>query len=269
MRCSARILSFLVAVFASASCIAVRAQPPFTTEDSDVGEKGEFAVEIVNEHDLLQRSLYPNRRQNTAFVNIEYGLTKNVEISAELPWLVIFNARGTDPRRFSGFSDLGLQLKARFRKEKEHSRWPALAAAFRIRFPTGDSVRSLGSGVTNYEFVGIAEKGVGRKVAVRMNGGILFAGNTEVGVLGITTHKGKLFSGGISVVKQYSKKLSLGAELTGVVSRNFDLSEGQLQTTMGGNYSLNKHFKLDFGVIAGRFPASPRVGGVAGLSLEF
>src|SRR5438477_12317918 len=102
---------FLVVMTVASSCTAGRAQPPFTTEDSDVGEKGEFAVEIVNEHDLLQRSLYPNRRQNTAFVNIEYGLTKNVEISAELPWLMIFNARGTDPRRFSGFSDLGLQLK--------------------------------------------------------------------------------------------------------------------------------------------------------------
>src|SRR5437762_6049910 len=114
MRCSTRILSFLVAVFASASCIAVRAQPPFTTEDSDVAEKGEFAVEIVNEHDLLQRSLYPNRRQNTAMVNVEFGLMKNVEISAEMPWLMVFNARGTDPQRIGGLSDLELQIKMRF-----------------------------------------------------------------------------------------------------------------------------------------------------------
>src|SRR5438874_12673097 len=94
----------IVVITLVSSSISARAQPPFTTEDSDVAEKGEFAVEIVNEHDLLQRSLYPHRRQNTATVNVEFGLTKNVEVSAEIPWLIIFNAPGTDPRRIGGLS---------------------------------------------------------------------------------------------------------------------------------------------------------------------
>ena len=73
----------------------------------------------------------------------------------------------------------------------------------------------------------------------------------------------------ISIIKKYCEKLSFGAELYGVVSRNFHLSQGQLQTTLGGNYSLNKHFTLDFGVIVGRYPASPRLGGLAGLTIEY
>lgn len=102
-----------------------------------------------------------------------------------------------------------------------------------------------------------------------MNLGVLFAGNTSIGVIGIRTAKGKLFSGGASIVRQFTPKLKLGAELTTVVSSSFQLSKGQLQTTIGGNYSLKKNFAIDFGFLAGRFPASPRVGGLIGFTVDF
>jgi hypothetical protein len=56
---------------------------------------------------------------------------------------------------------------------------------------------------------------------------------------------------------------------TTVVSSSFKLSEGQLQATFGGNYNLKKNFALDFGVIIGRFPASPRAGGLLGFTVDF
>jgi len=63
--------------------------------------------------------------------------------------------------------------------------------------------------------------------------------------------------------------LQLGAEVTGALTNNFQLSRGQLQTQFGGNYELGKNFTLDFGVIAGRFAASPRVGLLIGTSIDF
>jgi hypothetical protein len=53
------------------------------------------------------------------------------------------------------------------------------------------------------------------------------------------------------------------------VTSNFELSLGQLQTQFGGNYSLRKNMTLDFGLVAGRFVASPRVGAQLGVTLDF
>src|SRR5438876_3555916 len=193
-------LVFLVILLLFSGRASVHAQPPFTTEDADIADKGEWTLEIVNEYDLLQRSLRPSLRQNTFVANLEYGLTKNIEIATEVPILTIFNETGTVPRRPFGFSDVGLRVKVRFIKEKKHSRMPTVGAAFSVRFPTGNPINSLGSGVTNYLLVGIVEKSFGEKIKVRTNVGVLFAGNTEVGALGIRTVKGKLFTGGISIV---------------------------------------------------------------------
>jgi len=46
-------------------------------------------------------------------------------------------------------------------------------------------------------------------------------------------------------------------ELTGAVTSNFQLSKGQLQALAGGNYAIRKNLTLDFGLVAGRFAASP------------
>ena len=50
---------------------------------------------------------------------------------------------------------------------------------------------------------------------------------------------------------------------------NFQLSKGQLATQIGGNYMLSKRFTLAFGVIGGRFVASPRLGGLIGFAYDF
>lgn len=249
--------------------LTVLSQTPFTTDDAEVTDKGKLHFELLNEYDVLQTSLYPNLRQDVAISRFAYGLIKNVEIGVDVPIVTLFNAAGTIPRRPFGFSDIGAHVKAKLREEKEGSRLPAFAVAFNLRFPTGNAANSLGSGVTNYQLYGVAQKSVSKKTKIRANAGVLFAGNTVVGVLGIRTTKGKLFSGGISVVKQYTDKLKLGAEVTAVASSSFQLSKGQLQSTFGGNYNLKKNFALDFGLIIGHFPASPRVGGLIGFSYDF
>ncbi len=103
---------------------------------------------------------------------------------------------------------------------------------------------------------------------MRLNGGILFAGNTTTGEIGIKS-RGKVFVGGASLVKQVTPKLDLGAELTGAVTSSLKLSRGQLQTLIGGNYAVTKKMTFDFGILAGKFAASPRAGVQLGISVDF
>jgi Putative MetA-pathway of phenol degradation len=264
--CKVFISAFFMIAF---GWVSTECQTPFTTDDAEVTDKGKLHFELLNDYDLLQKALYPSLRQDTAMSSFAYGLYKNIEIGVDVPLLTIFNVRGTTPLRPFGFGDVSLHIKAKILEEKENSRMPALAAAFYIRLPTGSDAKSLGSGVTNYMIYAVAQKNLTNKTKLRLNAGTLIAGNTVIGVLGLRTAKGRLFTGGVSLVKQYNEKLRFGAEFTTVVTSSFRLSKGQLQTTIGGNYNLRKNFTLDFGVIAGRFPASPRAGLLIGFSHDF
>lgn len=250
-------------------CSTARAQLPFYTDDADTTDKGKFHFEFFNEQDILQRQLYPARRQNTANFTLNYGVTKRLEFDVNAPVLTIFNAKTSPMGNVTGNGDTQFGLKYRFHNERDHSRLPALAVVFYVEFPTGSTSKQLGSGLTDYWLYGVAQKSLTKKTIVRLNGGILFAGNESTGLIGINTTRGQVFTGNASITKDFTPKLRLGAELFGAVTNNFQLSKGQLATQVGGNYALSKRFTLAFGLLVGRFPASPRVGALVGVAYDF
>lgn len=254
-------LTFVVAATAAA-------QQPFVTDDADTTPKHHFHFEFSNQFDLLQRSSFPNLKQNTADFELDYGLFDRVEIGIEVPLLTIFNAAGTSPRRPTGIGDANLSLKYNFLREREHSRLPAMAITANLEMPTGDTKRQLGSGLADFYLNGILQKSVSKNAMLRLNGGILFSGNETTGVVGIKA-RGTVFTAGGSVVKEFSPKLKLGVELTGAVENNFQLGKGQLQTLVGGNYQFQRNASFDFGIIAGKYAASPRAGIQLGVSIDF
>src|SRR5581483_3827435 len=243
-------------------------QQPFYTDDADVTPKGRFHFEFSNEFDRLQRSSFPNLRQNTADFELDYGLFDGFEVSIESPLLMIFNARGTSPRAASGIGDTNFGFKYNFRRERDGSRLPAMTITLNVELPTGDTRRQLGSGLSDVALNGILQKSLTRQTKLRLNGGVLFSGNETTGVIGIKT-RGVVFTGGASLGGDMTRKLKLGAEITGAVTRNFDLSKGRLQGQIGGNYALREGLTLDFGIGGGRFPASPRFGLQIGISADF
>jgi len=243
------------------------AQQPFVTDDADTTPKRHFHFEFSNEFDWLQREAFPNVKQNTADFELDYGLFDRVEIGIESPLLTILNAQGSNARSVSGLGDTNLSLKYNFLKERENSRAPALAIAFNLELPTGDTKRQLGSGLADYYMNGILQKSLTRKTKLRLNGGILFSGNETTGVIGIKA-RGTVFTGGGSLVKKFTPKLQLGIELTGALERNFQLGKGQLQTLVGGNYQLRNNLSFDFGVVGGKYAASPRAGIQLGISID-
>jgi hypothetical protein len=246
---------------------AANAQQPFYTDNADVTDKKKFHLQISNEYDILQRNSYPSLRQNTSVFELDYGLLSNVEVGVDGPLIAISNSRIVTPTTPFGPGDLDFHVKYNFLKEREGSRRPALAATFNVELPTGNQREQLGSGLADYFLNGILQKSLTKKTKLRLNGGILFAGNDTTGEIGIKA-RGTVFVGGGSLVKQFTPKLDLGVELTGAVGGNLQLQKGQLQFLVGGNYQVTKKMSFDFGIVGGKFN-SPRAGGQLGVSIDF
>jgi hypothetical protein len=247
---------------------SITAQQPFVTDDADTTPKGHFHFEFSNEFDLLQRSAFPSSKQNTADFELDYGLLDNLEIGIEAPLLTIFNAPVTNPKTVSGLGDMNVSVKYNFLKEREHSPLPAMTLAANFELPTGDTTRQLGSGLADFYLNGVLQKSLTTKTKLRLNGGILFSGNETTGVIGIKS-RGTVFTAGASLVKQFTPKLQLGMELTGAMTSNLDLGKGQLQTMFGANYQLRNNVSFDFGILGGKYAASPRAGVQLGISVDF
>jgi hypothetical protein len=248
---------------------ALHAQQPFNTDDADVTDYHKLHMEMANEYDVLQRSSFPNLRQNTANMKVAYGLVKHLEVGLDEQLISIYNA--PDPsvqRSVFGYGDIDFSVKYNFLREKEHWLCPAMTVSAAFEFPTGDAAKQLGSGLTDYAFNLISQKSLTDKTKLRLNTGFVLAGNSQTGVIGITT-RGTVYTGATSLVRDFTPKLKLGVEVTGELTSNFDLGRGQLQTQVGGNYQLRKKLSLDFGLTVGYYAASPRVAPQIGISVDF
>jgi hypothetical protein len=250
------------------NAVSAKAQQPFITDDTDVTPRRKFHFEFSNQFDVLQRSSYPNLTQNTTDFELGYGLFENLEIGIQSPLITIFNAKGTSPYIVSGIGDMNLSLKYNFFRERQDSILPAMSVSLNMKLPTGDTARQLGTGLRDYYANMILQKSLTDRTVLRLNSGILFTGNEATGAIGIKTH-GRVFTSGASIVRNFTEKLSMGTEISGAVTSSFHLNKGQLQVQIGGNYSISKKCTFDFGLIAGRFPASPRIGGQIGFSFDF
>ena len=192
---------------------------------------------------------------------------RDVEIGVDYPLIVISNAAGTTPKTIRGFGDLNFHVKYNFLKERDGKRRPALTISFAVEVPTGNVDKGLGSGLVDYSINGVLQKSLTTKTTLRLNSGLIFAGNTSTGAAGIRT-RGRVFTAGASLTRQFTPKLNLGIELTGAATGNTNLGGGQIQTQFGGNYQLTEKMSLDFGVLAWKFN-NPRAGALVGVSIDF
>jgi len=242
------------------------AQLPFYTDDPAVTERGTWHFEFFNEFDALQLQ-YPNLRQNTANYKLNYGLPHNLELDIDTPYLAIYRALGTQGSTGAGDTNLG--VKWQFHKESPNSRLPALAASLYIEFPTGDASQQLGSGLIDYWLNLIAQKSLSDKTRVNANLGYLFAGNTSTGALGIQNTRGHVYTGGLSVLHDFTPGLTLGGEIYGGFTTNGNLGRSQFQVLVGGQREIRKGLTFNFGVLGGKYIASPQVGVQIGFSVDF
>lgn len=97
---------------------------------------------------------------------------------------------------------------------------------------------------------------------------IIFSGNDSTGAIGLKT-RGLVVTGASSLVREFTPKLALGVEFTGAISRSQGLGKGQMTVQAGGNYQLTEKMSFDFGIIGGKLAASPRIGVLVGVSVDF
>jgi len=243
------------------------AQMPFYTDDTAVTERGTLHIEIFDELDALQSMQFPDLRQNTTNLKVNVGLPHGLELDVDAPYLGIERAAGSRSSRGVGDTDMG--VKWNLREATANSHMPALAVSFYTEFPTGDARQELGSGLTDYWLNFIAQAPVSESTRVNLNLGILFAGNTSTGVVGIETSRGQVFTGGISVLHDVTPRLTVGGEIYGGISDNDGLDRTQLQAMLGAQYAIRDNLTICMGLIAGTYAASPSLGGQIGISMDF
>jgi hypothetical protein len=243
------------------------AQLPFYTDDPAVTAPGQWHFEFFNEVDALQSSQYPDLRQNTSNLKLNYGLPHSLELDVDSPYLSVFRATGMQSA--NGIGDTNLGVKWNFHKASQHLRLPNLGASLYVEFPTGDRQKQLSSGLTDYWLNFIAQEPLSEKTRININWGYLFAGNTSTGVLGIETTRGHVYTGGASVLHDFTPRLTLGIETYGGLSSSDALGRSQLQFLAGGQYVIRDGLALSFGLLSGKYVASPRIGGQVGFSMDF
>ena len=242
------------------------AQAPFYTDDTGVTESGTLHIEVFDEIDGLQSAQYPDLRQNTANFKVNIGLPYNFEFDIDAPYILI--DRSSQAQDSHGVGDTNMGVKWVIHQPSTGSHIPTLAASFYVEFPTGDAAQELGSGETDYWLNFIAQEAFSETTRMNVNLGILFAGNTSTGVVGIETTRGQVYVGGLSVLHDCSDKFTLGAEIYGGVSDNSGLDRTQLQTMIGAQYAIREHLTIFLGVLAGTFTGSPRLGGQIGFAVD-
>jgi hypothetical protein len=154
-------------------------------------------------------------------------------------------------------------------EEREHSILPAAALVFNVEAPTGNTRKQIGSGLVDYSLYGVAQKSLTKRTKARLNGGILFVGNGSTGLVGIRTRRGGVLTANASLVRDFTPRLRLGAEIFGAASNNFNIDQRQLVGQVGGGYMLSEKLEITFGVLGGRYPGSPRVGFQVGFAYDF
>src|SRR6476646_5504374 len=156
---------FVVMVLAGSGY--VRAQQPFVTDDTETVEPGRAELEVLNEFDRLHTFDFPETYQNETEATLTFGVSKRVEVAVAGSFLSVYSTQA--PRSIGGIGDMEFEVKYNFRKKTE-SYLPTMAISLLVQAPTGNAFRGLGSGVTNVGIKGIAQKEIGEKNTVRVNG---------------------------------------------------------------------------------------------------
>ena len=266
MLLATRVLLLLSLATVLSTCEPLHAQLPFYTDDTAVTQRGKWHFEFFNEYDALHGQ-YPNLRQNTANFKLNYGLVHHLELDIDVPYLAIDRAAQNPSSRGMGDADLG--IKWGFHKESTGSRLPAFAASLYIEFPTGDARQQLGSGLTDYALNFIGQKSISEKSRLTANLGVVFAGNTSTGVIGTQNMRGQVYSGGLSLLHDFNRRITLGGELYGAHADSRNPDRSQLQAMAGGQYAIRNGLSFCFGVLGGKYVASPRIGGQIGVAMDF
>jgi hypothetical protein len=237
----------LMVLFMAENTLAYR---PFGTEDAGVAGKNVFQTEIS--FDYLKWSDNKLER-NLLFVPI-YGLTDNLELSVEIPYLFHQPPIGVS---YNGFGDISLVLKGLMLNEGKN--FPALTAKGVVKADNGDFNLGLGSGDKDYSLFAAATKTAG-KFVFHGQIGYSWIGKGKTSILRDIT----LF--GLAVDFSVSDKLHLLAELNGNRHPDSAATGDPSAWLLGINYKLSDKIIFDAAGKWGLSSVSPNWNLTTGIS---
>lgn len=264
-----RALILLTGLCASLSAGLARpawAQQPFVVDDADVTAPGIWHLEVSSQVDGLRRSARPARWQHALEWELDLGVTDRLEVGAVVPVISLVSDGAGGRVAAHGLGDSTLAAKYRFTRDAAAR--TSVAASVSLEMPTGSRARQLGSGLVDYGINGVVQRRLHPRAMGRVNGGMVLAGNTQVGALGIKV-RGPVLTAGASMVAAASPRLQVGGELTGAWSQKATLAGSTLGWQVGANLALRDGVTLDASVLGGWLAASPRLGAQVGTSIDF
>jgi hypothetical protein len=229
---------------------AAQGQAPFATDDAGTTAPRRVHAELFAVGSDLPDSDHPASAQRTLVTSLAVGLGPAVEIGLDWPWIGI---RSDGAPGVAGGGDLNLYLKWRYLEAA--GRRPALALVAAVELPTGDETKGLGSGERDEVLNAIAEwAGVGG-VDLRANLGVVLAGNSLTGKVGLTTDS-RIWTAGFSATVE-RERFAVGAEMTAAVGRLAGERTRELRLQAGLRRVLGRRTTLGFGVQRGWHEAPP------------
>ena len=174
-----------------------------------------------------------------------------------------------EPQLPPATGDTNLGMKWNFHKEVQGSRVPALGASLYIEFPTGDARQQLGSGLTDYWLNFIAQKSSRTRPGSTRILAICSPAIPAPACWAFKPRAAMFTPAGLSVLHDFTARLTLGGEIYGGFTNNGNLGRSQLQALVGGQYAIRNGLTFDFGLLGGKYIASPRIGGQIGFSVDF
>ena len=225
-------------------------QAPFTTDDAGTTAPRRFHLELAAAFAELPAADRPAHAQQTLVTSIALGLGDRVEVGIDWPWIAI---RSIDAPDAVGSGDLNTYLKWRILDAS--GRRPALALVGALELPTGEERRGLGSGERDETLYGIVEWSGPGRVDLRANLGVVFAGNSLTGDVGLRSDS-RIWIGGVSGTVE-GERLALGVELTGAVGQLAGELTREVRLQAGARRALGPRAALALAVQRGWHAAPP------------
>lgn len=247
-RCLSALVMFLFV--AASNAFAYR---PFATEDAGVAGQGVTQVEVS--FDRLEWK--NNDAEFISMVVPIYGVTENLEVSAELPY--IWHEPDTGDSE-SGVGDMNLVGK--YLLSGGDGTHPALAAKVVIKTASGDYKKGLGTGDEDLSLVLAATKTVEKW---RLHGqlGYTFVGDDK------DSNLRDVILYGVAVDYELQKDLHLGAEISGNRHQDVHASRDPLNLLVGVIFNVSDKTAVDASFKKGLNNESPDWGFGVGVSITF
>lgn len=228
----------------------VLAYRPLGTEDAGVAGKGVAQSEVS--WDYLNWDNNEVAHENVLLLVPIYGVTENLEISMEIPYL-IHDLKGGDSEE--GVGDINLVAKYLLIQEEERN--PAFAVKGVVKLDNGNEDKGLGSAEKDYTVVAVASKAVGALTLHLQFGYSWIGGDNDETPYGLAFDYAA------------SEPFHVVAEINGKRHPDRKDEENPLETLVGFTYKISDHLILDAGYRRGFTDASPDWSTTMGASITY